>query len=152
MARTLTASDRSALIRLASAMPVGSDVRRAILAGLSKVSGASVDLRARAKAKSLETHDYQRRGGTYPKSGVPDSINFWADAFYTDDKTYADGRADMLRFSFKNTSERDALKWVQSFLRGKGINVTEWSTRQDGDYSDDWVAVTAYFNVVMDDL
>lgn len=36
MARNLTASDRSALIRLASAMPVGSDVRRAILAGLKQ--------------------------------------------------------------------------------------------------------------------
>ena len=38
MSRTLTASDRSALIRLASSMPVGSGERRAILAGL-KVAG-----------------------------------------------------------------------------------------------------------------
>jgi hypothetical protein len=34
MSRTLTASDRSALIRLASTLPVGSGDRRAILAGL----------------------------------------------------------------------------------------------------------------------
>jgi hypothetical protein len=34
MSRNLTASDRSVLIRLASSMPAGSEVRRAILAGL----------------------------------------------------------------------------------------------------------------------
>ena len=36
MSRTLTASDRSALIRLASALPAGSPERKAILAGLEK--------------------------------------------------------------------------------------------------------------------
>jgi len=36
MPKTLTATDRSALIRLASTLPVGSDERKAILAGLSK--------------------------------------------------------------------------------------------------------------------
>ena len=39
MSRTLTASDRSALIRLASTMPAGSPERRAILAGLQKTAG-----------------------------------------------------------------------------------------------------------------
>jgi len=38
MAKTLTAADRKALIRLASTMPVGSGERKAILAGLSKTS------------------------------------------------------------------------------------------------------------------
>ncbi|NBQ99702.1 MAG: hypothetical protein EBT79_05040 [Actinobacteria bacterium] len=38
MSRTLTAADRSALIRIASTMPVGSTERRAILAGLSQAS------------------------------------------------------------------------------------------------------------------
>ena len=36
MSKTLTASDRKSLIRLASTLPVGSPERRAILAGLSK--------------------------------------------------------------------------------------------------------------------
>ena len=36
MSKTLTASDRTALIRLASSLPAGSPERRAILAGLSK--------------------------------------------------------------------------------------------------------------------
>ena len=38
MARILTASDRSALIRLAFSLPKGSEERRAILAGLSKTA------------------------------------------------------------------------------------------------------------------
>lgn len=38
MPRTLTAADRSALIRLASTMPKGDTTRRSILAGLQKVS------------------------------------------------------------------------------------------------------------------
>jgi hypothetical protein len=41
MSRPLTASDRSALIRLASTLPVGSSERRAILAGLGGASGSS---------------------------------------------------------------------------------------------------------------
>jgi hypothetical protein len=38
MARSLTAKDRSALIRLASSLPVGSPQRKAILSGLAKTS------------------------------------------------------------------------------------------------------------------
>lgn len=38
MSRTLTASDRSALIRLASALPVGSVERRVILAAVSRTA------------------------------------------------------------------------------------------------------------------
>jgi len=39
MSKTLTASDRSALIRLASSLEKGSDERKAILAGLEKAWG-----------------------------------------------------------------------------------------------------------------
>ena len=42
MARTLTAADRSALIRLASTMEKGSPERKAILAGLEKTSAAVI--------------------------------------------------------------------------------------------------------------
>jgi hypothetical protein len=38
MAKTLTATDRKSLIRLASTLPVGSEERRAILAGLRKTA------------------------------------------------------------------------------------------------------------------
>ena len=38
MSRTLTASDRSRLIRLASTLPKGSEERKAILSGLSKTA------------------------------------------------------------------------------------------------------------------
>ena len=40
MSRSLTAADRSALIRLASTLPAGSEERKAILAGLSKKAEA----------------------------------------------------------------------------------------------------------------
>ena len=42
MSRTLTAADRSALIRLASTMPAGSEGRRAILAGLVRTSAHEI--------------------------------------------------------------------------------------------------------------
>ena len=44
MSRTLTASDRSSLIRLASTLPVGSPERKAILAGLAQTKVAAADL------------------------------------------------------------------------------------------------------------
>ncbi len=40
MSRSLTAQDRSSLIRLASSLPAGSAERKAILAGLSKSAGS----------------------------------------------------------------------------------------------------------------
>jgi len=43
MPRSLTAADRSALIRLASTLPSGSEERRAILAGLSKSAATRYD-------------------------------------------------------------------------------------------------------------
>lgn len=46
MNRTLTAADRSALIRLASTLPEGSVERRAILAGLSKSALTAGTVRA----------------------------------------------------------------------------------------------------------
>lgn len=49
MSRTLTASDRSALIKLASTLPVGSDERKAILAGLGKFAGRDTAVRFDAK-------------------------------------------------------------------------------------------------------
>ncbi len=60
MSRTLTASDRSALIRLASTLPAGSAERRAILAGLSKVSfkeGQSVRVDMSHKALSSTAYN-----------------------------------------------------------------------------------------------
>ena len=50
MSRSLTAQDRSSLIRLASSLPVGSAERKAILAGLGKAAEAG---RVGAKQPSL---------------------------------------------------------------------------------------------------
>jgi len=43
MSRSLTAADRSALIRLASTLPSGSEERRALLAGLKKSAATRYD-------------------------------------------------------------------------------------------------------------
>ena len=59
MSRTLTASDRSALIRLASTLPAGSPEKKAILAGLSKSAGlASERKAARTPAHVLDHFGY----------------------------------------------------------------------------------------------
>ena len=58
MSRTLTASDRKTLIRLASTLPAGSEERKAVLAGLSKV--ASSDRHPRTLRADLSRHPYKR--------------------------------------------------------------------------------------------
>lgn len=77
--KSLTASDRSALIRLAASLPVGNEGRRAILAGLAKVS-APVTLAAlesafsnakRAVGLLVKSDDTSVVG---PASGVRDSL------------------------------------------------------------------------------
>lgn len=59
--RTLTASDRSALIRLASTMPKGDVMRRAILAGLSKSALTVGTVRAFIEVASSKLTQYDRR-------------------------------------------------------------------------------------------
>ena len=61
MSRTLTAADRSALIRLASTMPVGSPERKAILAGLSKKAEAPAP-------RGVDTDAWQQFSGNVNKS------------------------------------------------------------------------------------
>jgi len=66
MSRTRTASDRSALIRLASTLPAGSDERRAILAGLSKSSfGARVVFHAETPRGGTIVKAYDDGDGTF---------------------------------------------------------------------------------------
>jgi hypothetical protein len=55
MSRTLTASERSALIRQASALPKGSAERRAILAGITK--------QARARKLTIVVDEDRSRDG-----------------------------------------------------------------------------------------
>lgn len=54
MSRSLTAQDRSSLIRLASSLPKGSPERKAILAGLSKVSSPRSNFEHRALVEDIE--------------------------------------------------------------------------------------------------
>ena len=87
------------------------------------------------KLFSLATEDYQNRRGQYPTGGVPDTI----DVFERNNKVF-------IEFSFKNTSEISADRWVCNYLKNK-INVDPFkvSTYQDGDYQNDWVVTQVQY-------
>jgi uncharacterized protein YjbI with pentapeptide repeats len=57
MPRTLTAQDRASLIRLASSLPAGSPVRKAILAGLEKTLLKPFALNGDLKGADLSDQD-----------------------------------------------------------------------------------------------
>jgi hypothetical protein len=77
MSRSLTSSDKSALIRLASSLPAGSAERKAVLAGLKKVSeevqsyDASADLRSALQAEARNIW-----GGEYTTDTRKDTLYF----------------------------------------------------------------------------
>ena len=79
--------------------------------------------------KRLETDDYQQRNGNYPRSGRPDTI-------YVSDSD--------IEFSFKNTSQPVAERWVERYLSNEGFKVVPGTINsyQTGDYDDDWVDVS----------
>ena len=87
------------------------------------------------KLFSLATEDYQNRRGQYPTSDVPDTIN----VFEHDNKIFVE-------FSFKNTSEFFADKWVCNYLRNK-IDVYPFkiNTYQNGIYQNDWVVTQVQY-------
>jgi len=80
--------------------------------------------------KSVETDDYQNRGGNYPRSNVPDMIQTWG---------------GNLSAEFKNTDERTAKAWMERFCTNNGFKPKKVETEQTGDYRDDWVNATAIF-------
>ncbi len=80
---------------------------------------------------SILTDDFQKRNGNYPKSGVPDTI----------EKLHSSDH-DGASFSFKNTSEGEAKRWVEQFVLQRGLPIDNIHVQQDGDYDDDWVIVT----------
>ena len=87
------------------------------------------------KLFNLATEDYQNRRGQYPISDVPDTIN----VFEHDNKIFVE-------FSFKNTSEFFADKWVCNYLRNK-IDVYPFkiNTYQNGIYQNDWVVTQVQY-------
>jgi len=78
-----------------------------------------------------KTDDWQNRGGNYPKSGVPDTV----------DNAGSYGDEAFIEFSFKNTPESRARGWVHGWLKSKRLPFTKIDSGQDGDYKDDWVMV-----------
>ena len=68
MSRTLTASDRKRLIKLASTLPTGSPERKAVLKGLSKTKSASRSKAASTGKIIIEVgEDRDRKSDTFPK-------------------------------------------------------------------------------------
>ena len=87
------------------------------------------------KLFNLATEDYQNRRGQYPTGGVPDTIN----VFERNDKVF-------IEFSFKNTSEISADRWVCNYLKNKiDVDPFKVSTYQDGDYQNDWVVTQVQY-------
>lgn len=72
------------------------------------------------------TEDFQKRGGKFPESDIPVSI---------------DVNGSTLSASFKNTNEESAKSWCSTFVRNKGFEVVDIDAEQDGDYHNDWVMV-----------
>ncbi len=85
----------------------------------------------------LANDDYQKRGGNYPKSDIPDSIAIEIN----DTKT-------VIEFDFKNTDDTNAIKWYEHSKESKTINKfskdydISVTASQDGDYEDDWKKLT----------
>ena len=85
----------------------------------------------------LANDDYQKRGGDYPKSLIPDSI----EVSIKDDIT-------TVSFDFKNTSDSESIAWYEKSKECKIINKFKKdydiavSTSQDGDFEDDWQKLT----------
>ena len=69
--RNVTASDRSALIKLASSLPAGSPERKAILAGLDKTANHSSTLADSLKKKWINvTYDLEQNQGRANLGGL----------------------------------------------------------------------------------
>ena len=87
------------------------------------------------KLFSLVTEDYQNRRGQYPASDVPDTIN----VFEHDNKIFVE-------FSFKNTSEFFADRWVCNYLKNKfDVYPFKINTYQNGIYQNDWVVTQVQY-------
>ena len=87
------------------------------------------------KLFSLATEDYQNRRGQYPASDVPDTIN----VFEYDNKIFVE-------FSFKNTSEFFADRWVCNYLKNKfDVYPFKINTYQNGIYQNDWVVTQVQY-------
>ena len=94
MPKTLTASDRTALLNLAASLPQGSEERRAILAGLKKApvdktaaSGQFVGEGSGGKAEYKDGFRTWKLSGYlgYPVTNLWFNINNWADRHAPDE-------------------------------------------------------------------
>lgn len=85
----------------------------------------------------LANDDYQKRGGAYPKSYVPDRI-----------EVNIGDTVTTIEFDFKNTNDSEAIEWYEKSKESKVINKYKKDyditveTSQDGTFEDDWQKLT----------
>jgi hypothetical protein len=99
------------------------------LGGQTSVGSTNTRQNVTSALKALNNSDFQNRNGNYPRSGIPDTI-------YASDTH--------ISFSFKNTNQSAAERWVRNYLSQKGFTVAPENVKsyQSGDYDDDWVEVS----------
>ena len=123
MSKTLTASDRSRLIHLASTLPVGSDERRVILSGLKKAASLkSVEAAAGAvsKAQALgRSADKRKVGVPYNDKELQKLLTPLAEADDLDEysKTLE---------AYVNARQRQMHQDAEKDLRAMGIDMPHW--------------------------
>lgn len=96
---------------------------------MTKLTNAKIDI-----LKAWATYDYQKRGGNYPASNIPDTIILWEE-----EKTI------VVTFEFKNTDEKIVEKWVRGNVAAKIGEQVKVIVEQTGDYYGDWVTATVEF-------
>jgi len=136
MSKSLTASDRSSLIRLASSMEKGSEERKAILAGLKKVSSdvvAVVNINGRSyNYDRLEVEEMlDGRGGITSMYKDADNLPRWIQQ-----------AGNKTRLS---ESAYGGLKWVPNVAARK-IPGGGWNMNQ----SSHWLKVAAILQSILD--
>ena len=142
MPRNLTASDRSALIRLASTMPAGSPERKAILAGLAQslrgvYDNAEVRNSAASDVKWKRLSAGKMQGWSYTDDDLvvqvlsvkkittvkDKNIPSWSDVT-NDGEMYADGIPELMEQAGR--AEKDLAQWQRQGWWPKPVEVEAW--------------------------
>ncbi len=124
MSRTLTASDRKRLIKMASTMAVGSPERKAVLAGLSKSAGKAGDF----KVGDLVRHTRKFLRNTGMAVGAPIDgkvVEVYSEGYFAGHPVvqWSDGsgpsliRAENIQHARRRASGSKSASWVRSLQR-----------------------------------
>ena len=130
-AKTLTASDRSGLLRLASGLPTGDETRRAILAGLKKASVWHYwDPKNNFAMRNVSR-------GEWAKLAEALDRKFGDPSFYRNGKMYRPGSpewypAEMSHFGFLSRDSDDGWYWAPGGMRNLNGDYVTMGPRELG--------------------